>query len=339
MRGDDESAMPVPAPHLLAAPEAARQHGRSSACGKREVALNRREVRGLSRLSHNALGAFLFLLPFLVPYVVLKLWPIVYGFWISLHNWSSIGGDPTFVGAQNYQRLFYDPLFWRAFSNTLLFTALATPTLIALGMGLALILNRALPGGGAFRTLFYLPNMLSVSVISLIFVAVLTADNSGLVNNLMGNFGIAPIPFLLNQHTAMPSLALAAVWWTVGFNMLILLAGLQNIPREILDAARVDGANRWQQFVSITLPLLRRPLMLVTILQVIACFQVFGLVDVMTRGGPGGATRSLVYYLFERAFSNSQLGYGSAIAMILFLILFVVSMSQLRFFRRQEDAA
>jgi multiple sugar transport system permease protein len=301
--------------------------------------VDRRELRRLDRLSSDARAAILFLLPFLVPYVVLKLWPIVHGFWISLHNWSSIGGNPTFVGTQNYERILQDALFWRAFGNTVLFTALATPSLIVLGMALALVLNRSLPGGGIFRTLFYLPNMLSVSVISLIFVAVLTADSSGLINNVLANLGIAPIPFLLNQQTAMPSIALAAVWWTVGFNMLILLAGLQNIPSDVLDAARVDGADGWRQFVWITLPLLRRPLMLVTILQFIACFQVFGLVDVMTRGGPGGATRSLVYYLFERAFTNSQLGYGSAIASILFLILFVVSILQLRFFRRQEDAA
>jgi multiple sugar transport system permease protein len=303
------------------------------------VALDRRELRRLGRLSHDTRAAILFLLPFLVPYVVLKLWPIVYGFWISLHNWSSIGGNPTFVGTQNYERILNDSLFWQALGHTVLFTALATPFLIALGMALALVLNRNLPGGGIFRTLFYLPNMLSVSVISLIFVAVLTADSSGLINNVLANLGIAPIPFLLNQQTAMPSIALAAVWWTVGFNMLILLAGLQNIPSDVLDAARVDGADGWRQFVWITLPLLRRPLMLVTILQFIACFQVFGLVDVMTRGGPGGATRSLVYYLFERAFTNSQLGYGSAIASILFLILFAVSISQLRFFRRQDDAA
>ena len=301
--------------------------------------MDRRELRRLGRLSSDPRAAILFLLPFLLPYMVLKLWPIVYGFWISLHNWSSIGGDPTFVGIQNYQRILYDRLFWQAFRNTVLFTAMATPALIALGMGLALVLNRSLPGGSIFRTLFYLPNMLSVSVISLIFVGVLMGDSSGLVNNFLGNFGIEPIAFLLNQYTALPSIASAAVWWTVGFNMLILLAGLQNIPSEINDAARVDGASGWRRFVWITLPLLRRPLMLVTILQFIACFQVFGLVDVMTRGGPGGATRSLVYYLFERAFTNSQLGYGSAIASILFLILFVVSILQLRFFRRQDDAA
>jgi multiple sugar transport system permease protein len=303
------------------------------------VALERRELRRTWWLSHDTRAAILFLLPFLVAYLVLKLWPIAYGFWISLHKWSSIGGEPTLVGLQNYQRLLADPLFWRAFGNTVIFAALATPSLIGLGMGLALILNRKLPGGNVFRTLFYMPNMLSVSVISLIFVAVLTGDSSGLINNFLGLFGVQPIEFLLRQETALPSIALAAVWWTVGFNMLILLAGLQNIPGEVIDAARVDGASGWRQFVWITLPLLRRPLMLVTILQVIACFQVFGLVDVMTKGGPGGATRSLVYYLFERAFTNSQLGYGSAIATILFLLLFVISLSQLRFFRQRDDAA
>ena len=125
--------------------------------------MERRELRRPGRFSQDIGTAIVFLLPFLLTYVVLKLWPIVYGFWISLHNWSSIGGSPTFVGVQNYQRILYDPLFWRAFGNTVFFTALATPSLIALGMGLALILNRKLPGGGLFRTLFYMPNMLSVS--------------------------------------------------------------------------------------------------------------------------------------------------------------------------------
>ena len=232
--------------------------------------MERREFRRLGGLSHDTRAAILFLLPFLVPYVAFKLWPIVHGFWISLHNWSSIGGSPTFVGAQNYERILQDALFWRAFGNTVLFTGLATPTLIVLGMALALILNRKVPGGGLFRTLFYLPNMLSVSVISLIFVAVLTADSSGLVNNVLAAFGIEPISFLLNQQTAMPSIALAAVWWTVGFNMLILLAGLQNIPSDVIDAARVDGANTFQIFRRIMLPLAQPAIVTVGLLTFLA---------------------------------------------------------------------
>jgi multiple sugar transport system permease protein len=282
--------------------------------------------------------ALLFIGPFLLFYGLLKLWPIVHGLWISLHRWETIGTNINFIGLQNYLRAMQDRLFWEALFNTALFTALAAPALIALGMGLALVLNRSLFGGGAFRTLFYLPNVLSVAVIGLIFTAVLRADLTGLVNHFLAIFGLGPVPFLLDGTTAMPSLAFAAIWWTVGFNMLILLAALQNIPEEINDAAHVDGTNHWQHFWHITVPLVRRPLMLVTILQIIFCFQVFGLIDIMTKGGPGGQTRSIVYYIFERAFSQGQLGYGSAIAFLLFIILFVFSITQLRLFRREEDA-
>ena len=290
------------------------------------------------RAARDAATAALFLAPFLILYVLLKLWPIVYGFWISLHRWETIGTGARFIGLQNYERVVQDNLFWQAVSQTVLFTAIATPALIGLGLGLALALNRALPGGGVFRTVYYLPAVLSTAVIGLIFLAVLRSDETGLLNKLLSMVGIGPVPFLLDATTAMPSIALAALWWTVGFNMLILLAGLQNIPEEVTDAARVDGASGWRLLVHITLPLIRRPLTLVTILQVIACFQVFGLIDVMTKGGPGGATRSLVYYIFERAFNHGQLGYASAIAFGLFAIIFVLSITQLHLFRRSEDA-
>jgi multiple sugar transport system permease protein len=290
------------------------------------------------RIVRDSVTAGVFLAPFLVFYVLLKMWPIAYGFWISLHRWETIGMGNTFIGAGNYERIGADRLFWEAVTNTALFTAIATPLLVGLGLGLALILDRAVFGRAAFRALYYLPAVLSTAVIGLIFLAVLRADQTGLLNKLLSIFGLGPVQFLLDSNTAMPSIALAALWWTVGFNMLILLAGLQNIPAEVNDSARVDGASGWQLLWHITLPLLRRPLVLVTILQVIACFQLFGLIDVMTKGGPGGATRSVVYYIFERAFAHGQLGYASAIAFCLFVILFVLSVTQLRLFRRGEDA-
>jgi multiple sugar transport system permease protein len=289
------------------------------------------------RAVRDTLSGYLFLAPFFVLYCLLKLWPIVNGFWISLHRWETIGTNITFIGLSNYQRILQDRLFWGAVQHTLLFTALSTPTLIIGGLCLALILNRPLFSGGVFRTLYYLPNVLSTSVIGLIFLAVLGASDAGLVNTFLRSLGISPIAFLLDSGWAMPSIAFATLWWTVGFNMLILLAGLQSIPEEINDAARVDGAGEWQRFWRITLPLLRRPLLLVTILQVISSFQVFGQIDVMTKGGPGGQTRSIVYYIFERSFTQNQLGYGSAIAFILFAVLFVLSITQLRLFSREED--
>ena len=190
-----------------------------------------------SRATRDTITALLFLAPFLLFYFALKLWPIVYGFWISLHRWETIGTSETFVGLQNYERIAQDRLFWEALVHTLLFTAIATPALIGLGMALALILDRALPGRGAFRALYYLPAVLSTAVIGLVFVAVLRGDETGLLNKLLSIVGLGPIPFLLDANAAMPSIALAALWWTVGFNMLILLAGLQNIPAEVSDAA------------------------------------------------------------------------------------------------------
>jgi multiple sugar transport system permease protein len=290
------------------------------------------------RAVRDTLAAALFLAPFLVFYVLLKMWPIVYGFWISLHRWETIGMGNAFIGGSNYERILEDRIFWQAVTNTALFTAIATPLLVGLGLGLALILDRAVFGRAAFRAIYYLPAVLSTAVIGLIFLAVLRADETGLLNKLLSLVGLGPVPFLLDATAAMPSIALAALWWTVGFNMLILLAGLQNVPPEVNDSARVDGASGRRLLWHITLPLLRRPLVLVTVLQVIACFQVFGLIDVMTKGGPGGATRSVVYYIFERAFTHGQLGYASAIAFCLFVILFVLSVTQLRLFRRGEDA-
>lgn len=289
------------------------------------------------RSLRDNISGYMFLAPFFIFYCILKLLPIINGFWISLHRWETIGTNISFLGLSNYERILQDRLFWEAVQHTLLFAALSTPALIIGGLCLALILNRPLFSGGLFRTLYYLPNVLSISVIGLIFAAVLGASDAGLVNFFLRQFGIEPIAFLLDSQWAMPSIAFATLWWTVGFNMLILLAGLQSIPDEINDAAKVDGAGEWQRFWRITLPLLRRPLMLVTILQLISSFQVFGQIDVMTKGGPGGQTRSIVYYIFERSFTQYQLGYGSAMAFILFAVLFVLSITQLRLFSREED--
>jgi multiple sugar transport system permease protein len=289
------------------------------------------------RVVRDTISGYLFLAPFLFFYFLLKLLPIINGFWISLHRWETIGTNISFIGLGNYQRILQDRLFWEAVQHTISFTLLSTPSLIAGGLILALILNRSIFSGGVFRTLYYLPNVLSTSVIGLIFLAVLGASDAGLVNTFLGYLGISPIPFLLDAGWAMPSVVFATLWWTVGFNMLILLAGLQGIPDEINDAAKVDGAGEIQRFFRITLPMLRRSLMLVTILTVISSFQVFGQIDVMTKGGPGGQTRSIVYYIFERSFQQYQLGYGSAIAFILFAVLFVLSISQLRLFSREDD--
>lgn len=290
---------------------------------------NRREMR-------DTLIGYAFVLPFLLLFIIFTLYPIVRGFWISLHSWELVGTNIKFIGISNYQRLLSDKIFWSSLRHTLFFVVLSGPVLVVLGLLFALMLNRKIRGMGIFRTLYYLPNILSVAVVGLIFARVFAPDDGGLINAVLVQYGIEPIRWTIDRNLAMPVVALTTVWWTVGFNTLVLLAGLQGIDESLYDAARVDGANNWQLFRHITIPSLRRPITFVIVLQVIASFQVFGQVDVITQGGPSGATRTIVYYIYERSFDYWQLGYGSAMAFVLFIILFVLSIIQLRFQERGE---
>jgi len=282
--------------------------------------------------------AYLFILPFLLLYLLFTFLPILQGFWISLHKWDVIGSNVRFLGLRNYQLLLQDKLFWSSLEHTAFFALLAGPGLIVVGLALALLLNRPIRGIGIYRTLFYMPNILSVTVVGLVFARVFAPAERGLVNVVLASAGGETHSWLLDVALAMPTIAVTKIWWSAGFNMLIFLAGLQDIPRELYEAARVDGANRFVLFRHITLPGLRRPMLFVLVLQVIASVQVFPLIDVLTGGGPAGSTRPLVMYLFERTFEYWQMGYGSALAFILFAFLFVVSIAQIWFFNRKEGA-
>ena len=292
----------------------------------------------LSKIERQeALVGILFILPFLVLYLIFNFLPILQGFWISLHNWDVIGTNISFVGLRNYQILFFkDKLFWSSLEHTIFFALLAGPGLIVVGLSLALMLNQRVRGIGIFRTIFYMPNILSVTVVGLVFARVFAPGERGFVNAVLSSLGIYPVSWFLDEANAMPTIAITKVWWSVGFNMLIFLAGLQEIPQALYDAAKVDGGGRWALFRNITLPGLRRPMLFVIVLQLIASVQVFPLIDVLTGGGPAGVTRPLVMYLFERSFDYWQLGYGSAIAFVMFVFLFTVSISQLWFFSRGE---
>ncbi|QPC83394.1 sugar ABC transporter permease [Phototrophicus methaneseepsis] len=278
---------------------------------------------------------YAFVLPFLILFTIFTLYPILQGFWISLHDWELVGTNIQFVGLNNYNRLLNDKLFWSSLEHTIVFVILSGPVLVIIGLLFALMLNRKIRGMGIFRTLFYMPNILSVAVVGLIFARIFASDQRGLINAVLIPLGIEPIQWTLDSRLAMPVLAITTLWWTVGFNTLVFLAGLQGIDESLYDAAKVDGANNWQIFRRITLPSLRRSMTFVTVLQVIGSFQVFGQVDVITGGGPSGATRTIVYYIYERSFDYWQLGYGSAMAFVLFILLFVLSIVQLRL--REEN--
>ena len=223
-----------------------------------------------------------------------------------------------------------DSQFWPSFGNTLVFVLLSTPVIVGVGLLLALLLNR--PGRliGVLRTMFFAPYVLSVAVLTLIW-AFLLNPQLGLIGRLWEALGLDPVSWLNDPDLAMPTIVVVTLWWTVGFNVVLFLAGLQDIDKSQYEAASLDGANRWQVFGYITVPGLRRTLLLVIILQIIASFQIFGQVFILTRGGPNGATRVSIQHIYESAFRDAELGYASAMSVFLFVVMMVVSSLQFRF--------
>ncbi len=303
----------------------------------REVPL-RHAPPGLTRwwrTARDTVEGYAFLSPFLLFYLVFLVYAVMYGLYISLHHWDLVGTDVVYVGADNYRVMLGDQYFWKSLWNTVYFVVLSGPVMVALGLLLALLLNRPYTGIGIFRTLLYLPCVFSVSVVTTIWVRIYE-PNYGLLANWFRGLGLTPLYYLRDIHLAMPAITVTSIWWSIGGNMVIFLAGLQDVAPELYEAAMLDGAGRWRLFRHITIPGLRRTITFVTVMQVISSFQLFGQVWNMTQGGPLGVTRSLVMYAYERAFRDWQLGYGSALAYALFAVMFGLSLLQLRLFTRSE---
>lgn len=287
----------------------------------------------------NHLGtALLFMLPFGLLYTVFTIWPVFQGFFISLYNWGLMGAQ-DFVGFDNYIRAFNDKYFWGALRNTAIFTAITVPLLMVTAIGAALLANRQTRFRKFARSSFYIPSVLSVSVIS--FIAIYMAEpHNGFINNLLHDIGILPRnvepQWIIGEGLNWITLSVTTVWWTLGFSMLLYLAALQEIPDELYEAADIDGASKTKQLFQITLPLLAPTNWLVLLLQVLASFKVFGQTQLITAGGPGTATRSIVQYIYESGFAKDRLGYASAMSFALFFILLVFSLVQIRLQRRGD---
>ncbi len=223
----------------------------------------------------------------------------------------------------------YDPDFWVAFQNTLVFTAVSTPLIAGLGLIMALALQGNRRGARIYQMVFFLPYILPVSVVTLVWTYFLS-PNQGLLAALLQPLGIDPIPWLSDPRTAMTAIIVTTVWWTVGFNLVLFSAGLQDVDPALYEAASLDGAGPWRKFVNITLPGIRHVLLLVMVMQVIASFQVFGQVNIMTGGGPGTSTTVLIQEIYQAGFRDFELGYGSAMSLFLFLVMLVISVIQMR---------
>lgn len=244
-----------------------------------------------------------------------------------------------FVGLGNYVDVLHAPLFWKSLLNTLYFVAIGVPLSMAASLGAALLLHSPLARfKGFFRTALFAPVVTTVVAVAVIF-KYLFHTRYGLINYALAHLGVAPIDWLGDPHWSMPAIILFAVWKNFGYNMIILLAGLQGIAQDLYEAARIDGASRWQQFRHITLPSLRPVLLLVGIITIAGYFQLFAEPYVMTRGDPLQSTVSVLYYMYEEGFKWWSLGRACAIAFILFVLILIVTRLLLRVTRAREDAA
>ena len=273
------------------------------------------------------LTGLLFLLPFLVAYALFLLWPVVLGLRMSFFNWSLVGGGASqFLGLKNYRELFGDPVFWVSLWHTVLFTLLSTPPLVLLALVLAMMVNRLRFAQWFFRFSFFAPFVLPVSVVALIWIW-LFQPGFGLINSYLTSLGLGEVAWLPDKNVAMISAVIVTVWWTIGFNFVLYLAGLQEIPRDLYDASAVDGAGPLAQARWITIPMLSRTTVLVVVLQILASLKVFDQIYVMyTQGGLNyPATRPIIGYVFDQGFTSYRVGYASAMSYVFFLIILAVS--------------
>jgi multiple sugar transport system permease protein len=268
------------------------------------------------------MSAALLLAPFVVAFVLFFLVPAAQTFWLSLTE-SSLTRTSAFIGLANYATLVQDRAFWAALGNTFYFALLTVIPLAALGLVMALLVNHFTRAQAWLQGTFFLPFVLPISVMTLIADWMLQ-PSSGVVNHLLGG----QRAWLADLHWAMPMVALGTIWWTVGFNMLMLLAGLRNIPAELYEAAALDGARGFTMFRAITWPALRPVAATALVLQLIASLKIFGQTYILTAGGPFNTTRVTLHYMYETAFTQSDAGYAATIAMAFVAIVICLSLLQ-----------
>ncbi|MGW9586289.1 carbohydrate ABC transporter permease [Microbacterium sp. NPDC055455] len=291
--------------------------------------------RGLRANGRRALTAWLFLTPALLVLLAFTLYPMAQAVYLSLTDYNLIRAA-EWVGLANYAELLQDPAFWNAFGNTVLYALVVTPVTVVLALLFALMLNRSFTGRAFARTAIFLPFIVSLGIIAIAW-AFLLDPNIGLLSYWLSLIGITPEQgWLTDPRYAMAAVMIVGVWKNVGFYMVIYLAGLQSIPVDMYEAARLDGAGPWQRFRSITLPLLSNQTLLVSVLALIATLQAFDQIWVMTRGGPFFRTETLVMLIYREGFQELRFGYASAISFVLLVFVFVLSMIQFGFLRRKQ---
>lgn len=278
-------------------------------------------------------SAYFYVLPFFVPFLVFTVGAIFFGAYVSFTEWRIVG-SPEFVGLANYMRALNDDFVPKVWINTFQFALIIVPGTTILALLFALYVNQRLRGFTFSRLAFYAPRVVSVTVVGLVWVWMLDT-RFGVINQYLKIFGVTQIPWLTNPDWVRWAVGMTTVWWDLGFHMVILLAALQDIPGELKDSASIDGANAVQRFWYVILPLLRPALSLVITLEIISTFRIFSQIWVMTQGGPAAASYSIIFYIYERGFLHTELGYSAALSLLLFLTILIVTLVQLRIIKER----
>lgn len=284
---------------------------------------------------HGRATPFLFLLPYLIVFAIFLGYPILRGFYISLFDWG-IFGARDFLGIGNYIRLSQSPRFWRIFNNTLFFAAIFVPMSVILSLIIAVLLREESAGIRVYRTLFFMPLVINVSVAAIAINFILNTQ-VGVLNRTLALLNLPTQAWLQRAGWATLVVAIAMMWRTAGVNIIIYLAGLGGIPREYYEVAETDGAKRWQSLLFITLPLLKPVILLVAVLSTVQALQVFGEIYILTDGGPHGSTSVLAYRLYTRGFRDFQFGEAAAIGVILTALIALISLVQFRLLRSERQ--
>ncbi|MDH6363961.1 multiple sugar transport system permease protein [Enterococcus sp. PF1-24] len=282
----------------------------------------------------NTLMAYTFILPNFLGFFVFTLIPVAFSLVLAFMSWDSFS-TPEFVGLKNFAKMLQDETFWISLKNTFLYTIGVVPLTLICSLGLAILLNKKIRGMKFFRTAFFFPYVTSLVAIAVVW-NMLFHPTMGPINQFLKLFIENPPGWTSSSDWALTAIVIVSVWRGMGYYMILYLAGLQGIPRELYEAASMDGANKWKQFANVTLPSLRSTTFFVTIMLVINCFKIFDLVQVMTAGGPGRATNVLVYQIYNEAFVKFNFGYASAIAMVLFIIVLTITVIQFKWNQIQE---
>ncbi len=289
-------------------------------------------------MRHHGLTGWLFVAPALCLTSVFFLWPLAMVGWISAHNWPLIG-RPRWIGWRNYLSILDDEIFLGAVRFTVTYAVLITPILFIVAFVLALLANTKRRGVGLFRTIWFLPTSIGISTASVLWVWMLNGD-VGVFTTILNALGLAlgPVQYLDSTGAATVAASTMVVWKTAGFTMVLLLVGLQGIPIELHEAARIDGASYWQDFRHVTLPLMRRSLRLALVLSVTGSLLVFEPFYIITRGGPQNGTISIVYWIYNSAFGSFRVGYAAALAIVLLAMVLAINLAQLVLLRDPDDA-